>query len=85
MENKKDVKEYWRKNVSLIRKLLIIWAVVSYGIVIIFGDVLSNIKFFGVNLSFWFAHQGAIITFVCLIAYYAWRMDKLDKEYGVEE
>ncbi|MBF7096265.1 DUF4212 domain-containing protein [Alkalibacter mobilis] len=85
MEENKDMKEYWKKNVALIRNLLIIWASVSYGVVIIFGDFFSKIDFFGVNVGFWFAHQGSIITFVCIVAYYAWRLDRLDKEYGVEE
>jgi putative solute:sodium symporter small subunit len=84
-QNDKSMKQYWKRNVALIRNLLIIWAVVSYGIVILLGDVLSNIPFFGVNLSFWFAHQGSILTFVGIVAFYAWRMDKLDKEFDVEE
>ncbi len=85
MDNQKRYQAYWKKNVSVIRNLLIVWATVSFGVVICLGDVLSDIRFFGVNLSFWFAHQGAIIVFVLLILYYAWKMDKIDKEYGVEE
>jgi putative solute:sodium symporter small subunit len=29
--------------------------------------------------------QGAILIFVFLVWYYAYRMDKLDNEYGVQE
>ena len=78
-------KEYWKKNVSLIAILLFIWALVSYGFSILLGDVLSNVKFFGVTLSFWFAQQGSIFTFVILLLIYALRMDHLDKKFNVEE
>lgn len=77
--------QYWKKNIALIRKLLIIWALVSYVPVVFLGELLHNVKFFGVTLSFWFAQQGSMIVFVCLIFYYAWRMDKFDKDYGIHE
>lgn len=85
MENNDRMKEYWKKNVTLIRNLLILWAAVSYGVVILFGEFFSSIRFFGINVGFWFAHQGSILTFVAIVAYYAWRLDRLDKEYEVEE
>jgi putative solute:sodium symporter small subunit len=78
-------KEYWKKNVALIRNLLIVWAGVSFVPAIFFAETLHQVQFFGVPLAFWFAQQGSIIVFVGLIFYYAWRMDKLDQEYGVEE
>ena len=39
----------------------------------------------GTDLGFWFAQQGSIIVFLILIFVYAWRMNKLDAEHGVEE
>ena len=78
-------KKYWRSNISLIAILLFIWALVSFGIGILFADVLSKVPFFGVNLSFWFAQQGSIFTFVILLLIYAIRMDQLDKKFNVEE
>lgn len=82
MKNNKEaqLKEFWRKNVSLIGVLLTIWFVVSFGIVILFGDVLSNVKFFGTTLSFWFGQQGSILTFIGLILVYAVKMDKISQE-----
>lgn len=77
--------EYWRRNLRLMAILLTIWALVSFGAGILFVDVLNNVSLLGVPLGFWFAQQGSIITFVILIAIYVWRMDKLDKEYGIEE
>ncbi len=78
-------KEYWKKNTRLIRVLLVIWALVSLVAAIILAKPLSGIQFFGIPLSFWFAQQGSIIIFLFLIFYYAIRMDKLDKEYDVQE
>jgi putative solute:sodium symporter small subunit len=78
-------KEYWKKNVAIIRNLLIIWAAVSFVPAIFFAEALHKIQFFGVPLAFWFAQQGSMVVFVGLIFYYAWRMDKLDQEYEVEE
>ena len=77
--------EYWRRNLRLMAGLLVVWALVSYGAGILFVDALNNISFIGFPLGFWFAQQGSIIVFVVLIAIYVWQMDKLDKEYGVEE
>jgi len=77
-------REYWRKNLKLMAVLLSIWALVSFGAGILFVEQLNNISLGGFPLGFWFAQQGAIITFVILIAVYVWRMDKLDHEYGVD-
>jgi len=76
---------YWRRNVSLMVKLLIIWFVVSFGCGIILVDVLNHIQLGGYKLGFWFAQQGSIYTFVILIFYYAKKMAALDREFGVEE
>ena len=74
-------KNYWKKNLSLIRNLLTIWALVSIGGGVLFAEPLSRVKFFGVSLSFWIAQQGAIIVFILLILFYAVRMERLDQEY----
>jgi putative solute:sodium symporter small subunit len=78
-------KAYWKKNVSVIRNLLIIWAVVSYVAAIFLASPLQDFYFFGLPLPFWFAQQGSILVFVVLIFYYARRMDQLDQEFGVKE
>lgn len=78
-------KDYWRRNLRLMSGLLVIWALVSYGAGIIFVEPLNNFSFLGAPLGFWFSQQGSIWTFLALIAIYVWRMDKLDKEYGITE
>jgi putative solute:sodium symporter small subunit len=78
-------KDYWRENLRLIAILLTIWATVSFGCSILFIEQLNKIPFGNIPLGFWFAQQGSIYVFVVLIFVYAWRMDKLDKKYGVTE
>ncbi|MCA9438953.1 MAG: DUF4212 domain-containing protein, partial [Candidatus Omnitrophica bacterium] len=42
-------------------------------------------NFFGAPLGFWMAQQGSIYVFVILIFVYAWRMDKIDHQYHMDE
>ncbi|MBT8455436.1 MAG: DUF4212 domain-containing protein [Rhodobacteraceae bacterium] len=78
-------KGYWAANVRIIIVSLIIWAIVSFGFGILLRPVLSGISVGGTDLGFWFAQQGSILVFLALIFFYAWRMNKLDREYGVDE
>ncbi len=85
MVTKHSPQEYWQANLRLIIGSLIIWALVSYGFGILLRPLLSGITIGGTDLGFWFAQQGSIITFIILIFFYSWRMNKLDKEFGVDE
>lgn len=76
---------YWKKNIALIRNLLMIWALVSYVAAIFLAEPFTSIPFFGIPLAFWFAQQGSILVFVVLIFYYAKRMDRLDEEFDARE
>nr|WP_213394938.1 DUF4212 domain-containing protein [Yoonia sp.] len=76
---------YWAANVRIILISLAIWASVSFGFGIILRPALMGISVGGADLGFWFAQQGSILTFLGLIFFYAWRMNKLDAEHGVEE
>ena len=80
-----DNNAYWAANVRLIRISLIIWALVSFGFGILLRPMLSGISVGGSDLGFWFAQQGSILVFLALIFFYAWRMNKLDAEHGVDE
>ena len=79
--NQNNRRAYWRANTSLIRNLLIIWAVVSLGLSILLVQPLNAVKLGGVPLGFWIAQQGSIYVFVALIFVYAYQMDKLDRKY----
>lgn len=78
-QNRKQA--YWRANTTLIRNLLIIWAIVSIGLSILLVQPLNSLKLGGVPLGFWMAQQGSIYVFVALIFIYANRMDKLERKY----
>ncbi|MGE4534829.1 MULTISPECIES: DUF4212 domain-containing protein [Halomonas] len=84
-EEKIDSTEYWKANVRLIAGCLVVWAFVSYGCAILFRPLLAGIPVGGTDLGFWFAQQGSILTFICLIFFYAWRMNQLDKKFGLGE
>ncbi|MEQ5800989.1 DUF4212 domain-containing protein [Halomonas sp. H10-9-1] len=84
-EEKVDSTEYWKANVRLITGCLVVWAFVSYGCAILFRPLLAGIPVGGTDLGFWFAQQGSILTFICLIFFYAWRMNQLDKKFGLGE
>ncbi|MGC3939548.1 DUF4212 domain-containing protein [Roseobacter sp. EG26] len=85
MSADRDPSAYWQANVRLILISLGIWALVSFGFGIILRPLLSGIAVGGTDLGFWFAQQGSIIIFLLLIFFYAWRMNKLDQEHGVDE
>jgi putative solute:sodium symporter small subunit len=76
---------YWKRNLRLMAWCLAVWFVVSYLFGIILVDQLNAISIGGYDLGFWFAQQGSIYVFVVLIFFYAWRMNKLDREFDVHE
>ncbi|RBI86531.1 DUF4212 domain-containing protein [Rhodosalinus halophilus] len=78
-------KSYWAANLRIIKWSLAIWALVSFGFGILLRPLLEGIRVGGVDLGFWFAQQGSILVFMALIFFYAWRMNKLDREHGVDE
>jgi putative solute:sodium symporter small subunit len=81
----KSASAYWAANIRIITICMSIWALVSFGFAIILRPMLSGIAVGGTDLGFWFAQQGSILTFIVLIFYYAWYMNRLDREFGVDE
>lgn len=76
---------YWRKNLRFLLILLSIWFLVSYVFGIFLVEPLNSIRIGGFKLGFWFAQQGSIYVFVVLIFLYVRWMNKLDKEFDVDE
>ena len=79
-----DAKAYWKENVGLMIKLMVVWFVVSFGCGILFVEELNAFHLGGYKLGFWFAQQGSIYTFVVLIFTYTRKMAALDLKYGVD-
>jgi len=75
--------EYWSRTLRITGVLLAIWFVVTFVVAYFARDLAFT--FFGWPFSFWVASQGALIVYVLIIGYYAWRMNRLDIEYGVAE
>ena len=78
---KRNIHQYWKKNIQIVSILLIIWFLASFGFGIILADYLDEISFFGFKLGFWFAQQGSILIFVTIIFIYIRSMKKLDQEF----
>lgn len=85
IDEKSQAAQYWSANLRLIVGCLIVWALCSYGFGIIFRPLLSGIAIGGTDLGFWFAQQGSILIFIGLIFFYSWKMNQIDKEFGMEE
>jgi putative solute:sodium symporter small subunit len=77
-------KEYWRKTLVITAILLSIWFVVTF-VEAWFARELNQFSFFGFPLGFYMSAQGSLAIYVALIGFYAWYMNRLDVEYGVDE
>ncbi len=81
----KSANAYWSANLRIILVSLVIWFIVSFGLGILLRPALKGINVGGADIGFWFAQNGSIYVFLVLIFVYAFRMNRLDREYGVEE
>ena len=78
-------KQYWRRQLRRTSILLIIWAVVGFGLSILFVEELNQIHLGTMPLGFWMAQQGSIFVFILLILAYALLMERADREAGLDE
>ena len=79
---RRDRSGYWAANLRLIIGLLIIWLGVTF-LPILFINQLNQIELStGLPLGYFMGAQGSPIAFVILIAFYVWRMERLDQAYG---
>ncbi|MBU3029322.1 DUF4212 domain-containing protein [Paracoccus marinaquae] len=85
MSDRQSSNAYWQANLRIIYVCMVIWALVSYGFGIILRPLVEGIRIGGTDLGFWFAQQGSILVFIVLIFFYAARMNKLDRDHGVDE
>jgi putative solute:sodium symporter small subunit len=85
MADKTSSNAYWAANIRVIVISMAIWFAASFGLGILLRPALSGIHIGGADIGFWFAQNGSIYVFLVLIFAYAAKMNKLDKEHGVEE
>jgi putative solute:sodium symporter small subunit len=76
--------EYWRKNLIITAVLLAIWFVATF-VEAWYARELNQVSFLGFPLGFYMSAQGSLIIYVVIIWVYAKYMQKLDKDYGVDE
>lgn len=85
MADKSSSSAYWAANLRVIYISLAIWFICSFGIGILLRPALSGISIGGADLGFWFAQNGSIYVFLVLIFVYAAKMNKIDRDHGVDE
>jgi putative solute:sodium symporter small subunit len=78
------INRYWKKNVTIMAVLLLMWAAAGLGAGVLFADSLNNFAIGGYPLGFWFAQQGSIVVFVVLILIYAIALNRLDAKHHRE-
>ena len=83
--DKEKMKKYWKRNIRYLLILLTFWFLFSYAAGILFVEQLNLIRIGGFKLGFWFAQQGSIYVFVIIIFVYVYLMNRLDKEFDVDE
>jgi putative solute:sodium symporter small subunit len=76
--------EYWRRNLVITAILLGVWFVATF-VVAWYARELNQITFIGFPLGFYMAAQGSLIIYVLIIWVYAKYMQKLDRQYDVDE
>ena len=72
---------HWQATRRLTLVLMALWLCTGFGTVY-FARELSSFTLFGWPLSFYMAAQGASLVSLVVIAFYAWRMRRLDRRYG---
>ena len=83
MQSESRRQEYGSRNLRITAILLALWFVVTCVIGWYARDLSFN--FFGWPFAFWVGAQGALVVYVWIIWYYASYMNRLDKEFGVDE
>ncbi|MFC4321938.1 DUF4212 domain-containing protein [Litchfieldia salsa] len=81
---KKVADSYFRERTRNIVIYLIIWFIVSFGVVF-FAEGLSSITFNGFPFHYFMGAQGAVVTFIVLLFINAKLSDKIDQKYGIDE
>ena len=76
-------RRYWRKNLRVTALLLLLCFAVTFG-VSYFARALS-FSFFGWPFSFWMGAQGAMLIYGLIVGFYAWYMNRLDREHDVAD
>lgn len=75
---------YWQKTRQITALLLLIWCLIVF-VVNWFARDFNTLQLFGFPLGFYFAAQGELLAFLLIVWIYNRRMNRLDREYGIDE
>ena len=79
-----QARQYWQRNLCLTAILLSIWFVVTF-VASYYARELDRLTLFGFPFGFYMGAQGALIIYALIIGFYAWYMDRLDRQFGAAE
>ena len=74
---------YWLRTRRLTFGLILIWAVVTFGLTWFAAD-LNGFSLFGFPLGFYMAAQGNLLIYLALIWFYNRRMRQIETEFGID-
>jgi len=70
--------QHWHKTRRMTALLLLLWVLTGF-CAAFFARELAGWSVFGWPLSFYLAAQGASLVYLGILAFYAWRMRRLDR------
>jgi len=82
-DSRETRERYWHRNLRITGGLLVLWFIFTFVAAYFARDL--SFSFFGWPFSFWLASQGSLVVFLAIVWYYAWRIDRLDREHGLAE
>jgi putative solute:sodium symporter small subunit len=75
---------HWQATRKMTYILLSIWLLTGF-LSIFFARELYELSLFGWPLSFYLAAQGSALIYLGIVGFYAWRMQRLDRQYRDRE
>ncbi|MEG1117256.1 MAG: DUF4212 domain-containing protein [Janthinobacterium sp.] len=75
---------HWQATQRLTIVLLLVWLLTGF-LTVFYARELLHLNLFGWPLPFYMAAQGASLVYLAIIAFYAWRMRRLDRDFHAEE
>jgi len=71
--------EYWRQVKRITWRLLVVWIALILSVVLFIPRL--GITVYGVPLTYWVISSVLLLSFLGLVACYAWRMDRLESRF----
>lgn len=78
-------RSHWRGQVRRTLVLLVIWAIVGFGMSILFVEELNQLRIGTMPFGFWMAQQGSIFVFILLILIYAVLSGRADRAMRADD